>query len=49
VVNIEVDDCFSLYEGRLEEDLIRGRFSNYHGADRRWTARQLASRAPAAK
>jgi hypothetical protein len=38
LVLIEINDCYAVYEGRLEGDDITGDYSNEMGAHARWTA-----------
>lgn len=40
VVLIEINDCYALYDGRIEGDAITGEFSNVVGARAPWTARR---------
>jgi hypothetical protein len=48
-VLIEVNDCYAEYEGRIEGDLIQGRFSNEVGVHQSWTARRKEGSAAATK
>jgi hypothetical protein len=42
VVLIEINDCYAVYEGRIESDAIAGEFSNYMGARASWSARRMS-------
>ena len=39
-VLIELNDCYAVYEGRIEGDEIKGDFSNEVGARASWIARR---------
>jgi hypothetical protein len=40
-VVIQVNDCYALYEGRIDGDRITGEFSNERGFRQPWTARRM--------
>jgi hypothetical protein len=47
VVNIEMWDCYALYEGRIEGDLIKGEYWDERGGRESWTARRTENAASA--
>jgi hypothetical protein len=49
VVLIEVNDCYALYEGRIDGDEITGEFWNEMGVRTSWTARRKQASATAPK
>lgn len=43
-VLLEVNDCYALYEGRIEGDAITGEYSNVEGGRESWTVRRKMAR-----
>jgi hypothetical protein len=43
-VLIEINDCYAMYEARVDGDEMKGEFSNEKGARRPWAARRDATR-----